>query len=135
MSGYEVGALNYIEKPFEISELRSIVRSLLKVHSRDEIIEAHDIVIKIQTREVLINGLEVKFTTKEYKLLLNFMKNINHVFKREKLLNDISSDNLNVTDRVIDNHISSLRKKLKNSSFQIKTVYGEGYKLTLRLKE
>lgn len=129
-TGYNLGAINYIEKPFQISELRSIIISTLKNKSiSEDIIQISNLEIDLLKGIVFCEGEHVVMTSSEFKLLVHFVKNINKVFSREELVNVVSPFNNEVTTRIIDNFISSLRKKIEKTSLQFKTVYGSGYKM------
>jgi DNA-binding response OmpR family regulator len=129
-TAYNLGAINYIEKPFELSELRAIISSTLtNKSSSEEVIKVDDLEIDLLKQSISMNGNAINLTTSEFKLISHLAKRPNQVFSREVLVAIISPDNLDVTDRTVDNHISSLRKKLKDSHAEIKSVYSEGYKL------
>lgn len=130
LSGYELGAINYVEKPFEVSELKSIIRATVKVNKKKkEVIQIGDILIDVLRHQVKASDELLDLTTREFLILLNLAKKEGVVFTREKLLNLIAPENFEVTDRVIDNQISSIRKKIAGSQIEIETIYGEGYKL------
>jgi DNA-binding response OmpR family regulator len=129
-TGYNLGAINYVEKPFEISELKAIINSTLKGRSSSEaIIRISNLEIDLLKQSISIDGNLMTLTSSEFKLISHLAKRPNQVFSREILVGLISPDNLDVTDRTVDNHISSLRKKLKEARMEIKSIYSEGYKL------
>ncbi|PIK15745.1 response regulator transcription factor [Halobacteriovorax sp. JY17] len=132
VTGYKLGAIQYIEKPFEAEELKEVVNSVLKNISRtdqNEIQNYEDITLNIPSQEVVVIGERVHFTSSEFKIIHLLLKNTNRVLSREKILNHIAPGNFSANDRMIDTYISALRRKIKKSNFQIKSVYGEGYKI------
>lgn len=132
--GYLLGAVNYLVKPVKKSELNAIVKSTLQLVSlRDEEynhLEVEDISLNLDTMEVLEKSKQVEFTPIEFKILYAFMIKIDRVLTRSQIIQNLGRSNSKINDRVIDSHISHIRKKIKNSVLEIKSVYGEGYKLT-----
>ena len=132
ITGYKLGAVHYLEKPFEPEELRAIIQTVLsnlKTESVLETIDYTDISLNIPSQEVSIRGDKIHFTSSEFKIIHLLLKNNQRVLSRESILNHIAPDNHKVNDRMIDTYISSIRRKIKPSSFTIKSVYGEGYKI------
>ena len=132
ITGYKLGAIHYIEKPFEPEELREVITSILKnVSSIDtsEVQSFEDIVLNIPSQEVMVTGEKIHFTSSEFKIIHLLLKNKNRVLSREKILNHIAPGNFSANDRMIDTYISALRRKIKPSHYTIKSVYGEGYKI------
>jgi two-component system phosphate regulon response regulator PhoB len=129
-TGYNLGAINYIEKPFEIAELKAIINSTLQNQSSsEEIINVSGLEIDLLRHTLSMDGNLITLTSSEFKLISYFAKRPNQVFSREILVGIVSPENLDITDRTVDNHISSLRKKLKETQLEIKSIYSEGYKL------
>jgi len=132
ITGYKLGAVHYLEKPFETEELRAIIQTVLsnlKTESVLEVVEYEDISLNIPSQEVLIRGDKIHFTSSEFKIIHLLLKNSQRVLSRESILNHIAPDNHKVNDRMIDTYISSIRRKIKPSNYAIKSVYGEGYKI------
>lgn len=132
ITGYKLGAVHYLEKPFEPEELREIVNTVLrnlKVDTQLEVVDYNDISLNIPSQEVLIKGEKTHFTSSEFKIIHLLLKNAQRVLSREKILNHIAPGNERVNDRMIDTYISSIRRKIRPSNFAIKSVYGEGYKI------
>lgn len=132
ITGYKLGAVHYLEKPFEPEELRAVIQTVLsnlKTESVLETIDYTDISLNIPSQEVSIRGEKIHFTSSEFKIIHLLLKNSQRVLSREIILNHIAPDNHKVNDRMIDTYISSIRRKIKPSSFAIKSVYGEGYKI------
>lgn len=132
ITGYKLGAVHYLEKPFEIEELRAVIHTVLsnlKTESVLEVISYEDISLNIPSQEVHIRGDKIHFTSSEFKIIHLLLKNSQRVLSRESILNHIAPDNHGVNDRMIDTYISSIRRKIKPSNYAIKSVYGEGYKI------
>lgn len=132
ITGYKLGAVHYLEKPFEIEELRAVIHTVLsnlKTESVLEVVDYEDISLNIPSQEVVIRGDKIHFTSSEFKIIHLLLKNSQRVLSRESILNHIAPDNHSVNDRMIDTYISSIRRKIKQSNYAIKSVYGEGYKI------
>lgn len=143
--GLEVGADDYISKPFGIYELVARVKAVLRrsernkavvsatSEERDEIITIDDIIINNTTHEVTVDGKEVELALKEFELLYVLAKHRTKVFSREALLDKIWGYEYAGETRTVDVHIRNLRKKIErddNKPKYIKTVRGVGYKFS-----
>ncbi len=131
--GFELGADDYVVKPFSPRELILRIKAVLKrgkvQENRDDIVAADRIVIDVPRHKVFVNKKEVEFTLMEFKLLLTLIKRRGRVQSREELLDgvwDVASD---VTTRTIDTHVKRLREKLgRQCGRLIETVRGIGYR-------
>lgn len=135
--GLELGSDDYLSKPFLPRELVIRTNKLIeRIYKRDNLEPDEQIVhigeyrISKSQRAVFIKDEEVQLTTKEFDLLNYFVLNKNIVISREQILNSVWGEDYFGSDRVIDDTIRRLRKKVEGLS--IETVYGYGYKLVYR---
>jgi len=130
--GFDLGADDYIEKPFEAEELKARIKVRIRQsHARREGISAYEIQglkIDFLGHRVFIDEKEVPFSALEFKLLSYFVRNPDRVLSRERILNNVWGVDTFVTDRVVDSHIRSIRKKLAAYKDHIESIYGEGYR-------
>lgn len=134
VAGLELGADDYITKPFRISILVARLRAVLRRRPRlqetreEEIIQRDGMVIHPGRREVLVEGNPVDLTFTEFNLLLFLARRPGWVFTRSQIVTAIRGDDYHVTERSVDVQIAGLRKKLGPSGGQIETVRGVGYR-------
>ena len=131
--GLEMGADDYLAKPFSPRELLARIRAVLRrgaptADVRDDRIVIRDLTIDSRKHEVKINNLVVSLTSTEFKLLHHLASSRGRAFSREQLLNRVVGMGVVVVDRNIDVHIRALRKKLGNHSDMIQTIRGVGYR-------
>lgn len=135
IEGLDLGADDYLTKPFEMAELVARVKSLLRRKSflGSNKVSIGEIAIDTSSRTVEVNGQPVDLTKSEYDILLFFSSNKGRVLTRESIAEHIWGDNMDLADSFdfIYSHIKNLRKKLtaKGANDYIKAVYGIGYKL------
>ena len=132
--GYELGADDYVTKPFTMSVLYAKTAALIKrsrgnVRSSGERLEAAGITMVLPSRKVTAGDQEMSLTPKEYALLLCLMRNKNIVMSREQLLVKCWGYDYEGEARAVDTHIKRLREKLGTYADCIKTVIKAGYKL------
>ena len=131
--GYELGADDYIVKPFSIAVLYSKLLALLERTASDpqprKIIESGQITLDALRFEVRIAGEVVDLPPKEYQILKYLMEHPGMAVSRKLLLAAVWNDDEFITERVIDNRVKNLRKKLRKEGARIKTVIGVGYRL------
>ncbi|MGM9940596.1 MAG: response regulator transcription factor [Bulleidia sp.] len=127
--GLEKGSDDYITKPFSPKELVLRVNNLIRrVYREDDkylSVDGYD--IDENQRTVVEGSTQIELTTKEFDLLMMFVNNRGKAFPREKILEQVWEENYFGSDRVVDDTLRRLRKKMPNLS--IKTIYGFGYKL------
>ncbi len=130
VKGLNLGADDYITKPFSVLELISRIKAVLRRSERDEIRaqDYHGIVIDLLSRKVTIDGQEVQLTYKEFELLSCLTEKQGQVINREFLLRKIWGFDFEGETRTLDVHIGSLRHKLGDKSKYIETVRNVGYK-------
>lgn len=134
VKGLELGADDYITKPFHKAELNARVRSIIrrKKFNGSNLVTINDIEIDLNSMEVKINHTPIDLTRKEYDLLLYFIYNKNRVLTKESIAEHLWGDHVDQADNFdfIYNHIKNLRKKLQiaGAGNHIRSVYGMGYK-------
>lgn len=129
VKGLDLGADDYISKPFGILELVSRINAHLRRNIKKDVLEHEGIKLILSERKCLVDNEEVILTLKEFNLLQYLLENINKSLSREQILNEIWGYDFVGETRTIDMHILSIRNKLKDKSNLIKTVHGIGYKL------
>ena len=133
--GFEMGADDYVVKPFSNRELMLRVRAVLRRSGEKEqkgaTLSLGDLVIDTQRHLVSVSGDEVILTSTEYKLLMNLAERAGRVQSREILLQNVWGYNYFGDTRTVDTHLTRLRTKLGAAGEMIKTVRGFGYKLEL----
>ncbi len=136
--GLNTGADDYITKPFHLAELNARIKSLIrrKLFDGGNQIEINELKIDIDKRELLINHSQVELTRREFDLLLFFISNKERVLNKEAIVEHVWGDNASAFDNYdfVYTHVKNLRKKLKenDAADYIKSVYGIGYKFTLK---
>ena len=127
--GLEKGCDEYITKPFNIKELILRIHNVLKRVYKDDpaLINIDGYAIYEEKRKVLFQNTEIELTTKEYELLLYFIKNKGLAISRDQVLSKVWDENYFGSDRVVDDTLRRLRKKMPD--LNIKTIYGFGYRL------
>ena len=134
VKGLDLGADDYIAKPFGILEFVSRVRALLrrsglmKTESEETKISLGEVVLDTATRTVTVNGDNVELTYKEYELLKLLLSQPGLVFSRQQILEKIWGVDFNMDTRTVDMHVKTLRQKLGDQGAIIQTVRNVGYK-------
>ncbi len=127
--GLNLGADDYISKPFEIGELIARVEAVLRRYNKGiDTQKIYDIEVNLVSRTVKKNGIEISLTPKEFDLFALLIQNKNFVLYRETIFEKVWGEDLEFETRTLDLHIQRLRKKLGLKD-KIKTVYKIGYML------
>lgn len=130
--GLELGADDYLPKPFNPRELAARIRAVLRRYelhppALSGRVEVNGVILDPGTREVLANGARVELTTFEFDILEMLMRSAGRVLSRDTLMENFYNRKATPFDRSIDMHISHLRKKIENGDTLIKTIRGVGY--------
>ena len=136
VEGLDLGADDYLPKPFHLSELNARLKSVIRRRSfgGSNEIEFNEITVNLTERRALVKGQEIALTKKEYDLLLFFLSNPNRVITKESIAEHLWGEEMDVADSLdfIYSHVKNLRKKIieKGGDDCIQTVYGMGYKIS-----
>ena len=131
VAGLELGADDYVAKPFSPRELAARIKAILRRaegRSEDTVLAARDVVLRRDSRDVTISGATVELTSKEFELLACFLEHPGIVLSREKLLDLVWGMTYPGGTRTVDVHVAQLRRKVGDAD-SIRTVRGSGYKL------
>ena len=129
--GFEIGADDYVTKPFSPKEVMARVHAVLKRGAQEDVrdtVSFEGLTIDVAGRNVFVDGEKVDLTPKEYEILFYFVKNKGIALTREKLLMDVWGFDFYGDDRTVDTHIKMLRSNLKQYRKFIVTLRGLGYK-------
>ena len=128
--GLDLGADDYIAKPFGIMELIARIKAVLRRNNnRSNVLQFKDIVLDDNSHNVYVNNNKIILTLKEYELLKKLLENQGIVMTREQLLEDIWGYDYYGETRTVDVHIRTLRSKLNDNQNYIETIRGVGYKI------
>ncbi len=133
ITGFNLGADDYISKPFSIKEVcvrvKAVARRAAKNNKESEkaILEFETLKVDLVTKKVQLDGADVAFTKKEFELIKLFLENRNRVFSREEILKYVWSDEVCVLDRTVDVNITRIRKKIGRYGSNLVARLGYGY--------
>lgn len=132
VTGFNLGADDYISKPFSLREVVARVKAVLKRTAKSQeqptgLLRHETLLMDVEKKKVCIDGLEVPLTKKEFEILLFLLENKGRVFSREDILAHVWPDEVYVLDRTIDVNITRLRKKIGIYGKCIVTRLGYGY--------
>lgn len=137
LTGLDIGADDYLTKPFHLSELNARIKSIIRRRGLKGSNEKkfNELTVQFDNRRLFVNEKEIVLTRKEYDLLLYFIMNEDKVLSKEDIAEHLWGDDMSLTADSFDfiyNHIKNLRKKLIDNGCKdyIKTVYGIGYKFS-----
>jgi two-component system phosphate regulon response regulator PhoB len=134
--GFELGADDYVTKPFSVRELILRVKAILKRRASEELQPADPsytfgaLTLNLEAHQVFINDLEVGFTALEFRLLKHLIDRKGRVQSRDQLLEEVWGYSAEVTTRTVDTHIKRLREKLGSAGEYIQTIRGVGYRFS-----
>ena len=134
--GFELGADDYVTKPFSVRELILRVKAILKRSDRKtkEVVEVErqfgDLKIDVDSHEVHVDSQLIELTALEFRLLKELVDKRGRVLSRDQLLSDVWGYNAEVTTRTVDTHIKRLREKLGSMGKYVQTIRGVGYKFS-----
>jgi len=132
VAGLELGADDYITKPFSMMELIARLKAVLRraaAPEKTEILKIGKIRMDTGRHVVLADDQELALTLKEYELLRILMQNGDRLVEREKLISEVWSSDCSGADHTLDAHMQTLRSKLGKCAGQIRTIYGCGYRI------
>jgi len=133
VQGLELGADDYLEKPFSLRELIARIQAVLRRVGKksQSVIRAGDLRIDLEKRDVFLQGKKVELTASEFALLAFMAQHPGRVFTRLQLLDAVRGSTFESLERAVDSHIKNLRKKIEQNPQDpeyIQTVYGVGYR-------
>ena len=132
VKGLDMGADDYMTKPFGIMELISRVKALLRrsmPDSNDKVFKVCGILMNDERHQVFVDNKQCELTYKEYELLRLLMQNYGIVLSRERIIDRIWGENCEVESRTLDVHLKTLRAKLGDKAHHIKTIRNVGYRM------
>ena len=133
--GFELGADDYVTKPFSVRELILRIKAVLKRGElKKDIVEVErqfgDLKIDIESHEVYVDEMQIELTALEFKLLNQLVETRGRVQSRDQLLTEVWGYSAEVTTRTVDTHIKRLRNKLGSMGKYVQTIRGVGYKFS-----
>lgn len=138
ISGLNLGADDYLTKPFNLAELNARIKSVIRrrFFNGSNVIKINEIKIETEKRDVLVNETRIELTRREYDILLFFISNREKVLTKEAIIEHAWGENSNAFGNLdfVYTHIKNLRKKITNAGGgdYIRSVYGVGYKFSLK---
>lgn len=132
LTGFSIGADDYITKPFSVRELVARVKAVLrrpgsKAEDEEVSLKIDELELNQEKKKLYVKGVRIDLTPHEYYIMKLFLNNPGKVFNREEILNYAWKENINVLDRTVDVHITRLRKKLGEYGKNIISRSGHGY--------
>ncbi|WP_289055655.1 response regulator transcription factor [Carboxylicivirga marina] len=132
LTGFNLGADDYVTKPYSLKELIARVKVALKrsvpvTNKEKHALEFNQLVLNLESKSLIIEDEKVELTLKEFQILRLLFENQNKIYSRDEILEKIWGDNVVVTNRTVDVNITRLRKKLKRYGEYLKNRPGIGY--------
>ncbi len=133
VDGLNIGADDYLTKPFSMKVLIARIKALMRRKSgnKSDFVKIGELEINLATREITLKGKKIEFTHSRFQILALLASNPNVAFSRKDIIRHIKGEDYPVTDRAVDVHIVELRKHLKEYGKYIKSVRGVGYKFKM----
>lgn len=131
--GLEIGADDYLPKPFEPRELLARIRAVLRRRAPEQVrdsVALGELALDAETYRVSFQGQELKVGPTEFRLLHYFMKHAERVHSRSQLLDKVWGDHVFIEERTVDVHVKRLREALGSAGCMVETVRGAGYRMT-----
>ena len=138
LTGLDLGADDYVSKPFSPRELAARIRAVLRRTARDAVqkgpaeVRHSNVTVDLHGRSVYVDGETVSLTPTEFRLLVMLIKEPKRIFAREQIIDQVFGYDFSGFDRTVDAHVANIRRKLRSNgeSRYIKTVYGVGYRFS-----
>ena len=134
--GFELGADDYVTKPFSVRELMLRIKAILKRNTKEGTPKSNAVIsfdglnVDEESHEVYVNDVEINLTALEFKLLKHLLDRRGRVQTRDQLLEEVWGYSSHVTTRTVDTHVKRLREKLKEMGKHIQTIRGVGYRFS-----
>tara|TARA_Y100000589_G_scaffold2210_1_gene2074 strand:- start:5945 stop:6640 length:696 start_codon:yes stop_codon:yes gene_type:complete len=134
--GFELGADDYVTKPFSVRELMLRIKAILKRNTQERnsnsstVFTFEGLTISDDSHEVFVNNVEINLTALEFKLLKHLVDRRGRVQTRDQLLEEVWGYSSHITTRTVDTHVKRLREKLKEMGKHIQTIRGVGYRFS-----
>ena len=134
--GFELGADDYVTKPFSVRELMLRIKAILKRNTKEGTPKSNAVIsfdglnVDEESHEVYVNDVEINLTALEFKLLKHLLDRRGRVQTRDQLLEEVWGYSSHVTTRTVDTHVKRLREKLKEMCKHIQTIRGIGYRFS-----
>ncbi|MEA2572534.1 MAG: hypothetical protein QOI24_4535 [Acidobacteriota bacterium] len=130
LSGLDLGADDYMTKPFSPRELMARVRALLRRIGESDVLELDGVTLDRDRHEARVGGESLRLTPTEFRLLETMLRRPNRTFTRQQLVDAAFGEDYDGLERTVDVHVKNLRRKLGEAGKAIVTIFGVGYKLT-----